>query len=537
MKAGFAPSSNHIFSRLHLPSRLGFGTEKNPMKRLTLISIAALTALTGRAALPQPDLIAEIHFAGGDKIAGDKNYSSYKTEFSSAEALALRKQTADRLAPWLSGWLQKNVGVTVAEGALKLRPLFDDLQAAEWYLEARAAAGDKPDVALAIKISADRVPLWQASLKPFFPAATFKQSAGWLIFDSGTGASKAGDILARKISAPPAGWLDMDVNWPRLAQWYPALKDLDLPETLFNVTAPNENLHINGKFFFPENVSSKLETWQFPSNTVHQPLVGFTAARGFAGWLNGQAWAQPVKFSPPANQIFIWAMAGLPFQSFAAVPVPDSAAALRQLDAGLQPVMADRNARKGFIAPFTLSMTNDQLTLLGAPVMAPYVRAVKEPSGQYLLAGGFANPLKSKPLPPELFQALAAPNLVFYHWEITAERLPLLANLSQLTLLLTRHKQMDGTTAAYEWIDKIGPTLGNTDTEITQTAPDQFTFTRKAPGGLTAFELFALASWLEAPDFPHCDLKLGATLDRPKVRIKKPHAAPAMTPGAPAPGN
>jgi len=32
-------------------------------------------------------------------------------------------------------------------------------------------------------------------------------------------------------------------------------------------------------------------------------------------------------------------------------------------------------------------------------------------------------------------------------------------------------------------------------------------FSRKAPGGLTALELFAFASWLEATNFPGCDLR------------------------------
>jgi len=141
---------------------------------------------------------------------------------------------------------------------------------------------------------------------------------------------------------------------------------------------------------------------------------------------------------------------------------------------------------------------------------------------------------KSKPLSSELFQHLASPNLVFYHWEVTKERLPLLLNLSQLTLLLTRHKQLDGESVAYKWVAKIGPTLGTTDTEIMQTAPDQFSFTRKAPSGLTAFELLALANWLEAADFPHCNLNLPPISERLK-QLRGKHtntiAKPIVLPG------
>ena len=150
----------------------------HPMKQVFTILTLALSAIAGRAALPQPDLLAQIHFAGAAKIFADKNSAAFTNEFCSAEALALRKQTADKLSGWLAGWLQKNAGVTVPDGAAKLRPLFDDLQTAEWFLEARAAADGKPEVGIAIRLDAGRTQLWQSNLKLIFPAATIRQSGG-----------------------------------------------------------------------------------------------------------------------------------------------------------------------------------------------------------------------------------------------------------------------------------------------------------------------------------------------------------------------
>jgi hypothetical protein len=86
-------------------------------------------------------------------------------------------------------------------------------------------------------------------------------------------------------------------------------------------------------------------------------------------------------------------------------------------------------------------------------------------------------------------------------------------------------------------LNHVGPTLGNSVTEITQTAPNELTFMRKAPGGLTAVELFALASWLEAPNFPGCDLQLPPPRrklnHRPPVNVMSAPATPA--PAMPAP--
>ena len=492
------------------------------MKNLFLILTLALAAAGVRAALPSPDLVAQIHFAGAQKISAGKNFTAFTNEFCSDEALALRTQTADKLSVWLAGWLQANLNTTVTGGASKLRPLFDDLQSAEWFLESRAAAGGPAEVALAIKLDAARASLWPANLKPFFPAATFKSSGGWLIFESGTGAQKLGDALEQKISAPATNWLSVDVNWPRLGQWFPKLKELELPETAFEVSADAANLLIKGKFYFPENLALKLGAWQCPSNTVHQPLASFTAARGFGGWLKTKSWARQFGVPPSANQAFIWAMNGMAFQMFAAVPVANAASALKQFNAQVDPVVAERNAQYGFITPLTLTVTNGQTSLVGMPGMAPYVQAVREPGGEFLFAGGFPNTVRRQPLPPELFQQLATPGLVYYHWENTADRIAPQSQLNQFLLMATRHKQLDGLSAPYKWVFKFAPGLSNTVTEVTQTAPDQFTFKRKAPGGLTAFEFLALANWLEATNFPGCNLDLPPPSERLKqLRQKK----------------
>ena len=79
--------------------------------------------------------------------------------------------------------------------------------------------------------------------------------------------------------------------------------------------------------------------------------------------------------------------------------------------------------------------------------------------------------------------------------------------LSQLVFSLAGRLQIGAQSAAAKWLDRIGPALGNTVTEMTQTAPDEWTFKRKAPGGLTAFELVALANWIEATNFPCYDFR------------------------------
>jgi len=265
-----------------------------------------------------------------------------------------------------------------------------------------------------------------------------------------------------------------------------------------------------------------LPQWHAPTNSIHEPLVSFTAVRGFAPWLARQN--LPYEISPVPDQVFIWAQSQLPFLAFAAVPVPDAKQALAQFG---QKLSANTAWQNHFIMPLTMMVTNSQISWTGLPpFVSPSVQAVHGASGDFLLAGLFPNAPGRRPLPPELFAQLATPDLVYYQWEITAERLKELPQLSQLGLMLTKHKQLDGNSAAAKWLEKTGPALGIAVTTARQTAPDELSFTRKAPGGLTAVELQSLANWLEATNFPGCDLSLPS---RPIFKGRK------QLPAAPAP--
>jgi hypothetical protein len=131
---------------------------------------------------------------------------------------------------------------------------------------------------------------------------------------------------------------------------------------------------------------------------------------------------------------------------------------------------------------------------------------------------------------------LNEPNLVYYHWEVTGPRLKGLPELSQLLLMATLHEQLDNDSAANKWLETFGPKLGSTVSEFTQTAPNELTLNRRAPAGLTAVELTALASWLEAKNFPGCDISVPPPRTHPGQRqikvLSTPTAAPAPAPAA-----
>ena len=510
---------------------------KSPVKKLSAVSVVWLIALVVRATLPQPDLLVQAHFAGAQKISAGRHAAAFTNEFCSREALALRAQTAAKLSGWLSGWLQTNLNTTVPGGAAKLRPLLDDLQAAEFFLEIRAAANGQPEAAIAIKLDLPRAQLWQASLKPFFPAATFKFPGGWLVFDSNPALLALGDKVAQRISAPPASWFDLDVNWPRLAQWHPLLKELALPETQFTLTAPADYLSINGRFYFPDNFALQLESWRMPTNAIHVPFTSFTAVRGFSSWLQSQSWVQSCLITPVPNQAIIWSLPALPIHTFASVPVPNAASALSQACQRLTPVFSAANAANELSAQIMPEMAGNEVDFPKTPWVAMKLRALTEPAGQFLLGELAPNTPNRKPLPPELYRRLETKGLVFYHYEATGERLKQLLYLTQLGLMITRHQQLSDSMPAFNWVQAIGtnltvnPARDHTDTEITVSGPAELTFARKSPVIFTALEFYALEAWLEGPAFPGFDL---VKLRAPHKRLTQPSHQPfQLTPLVP----
>jgi hypothetical protein len=533
------------------------------MNKFLTISLCLAATAAVAAKTPTPDLIARIHFVGVEQISANTNSTAFTNLFCSAEAQALREQTLEKLSHFPGTWFKNRIAADAGDEAKQFRPLLDDLLKSEWLWEIRDTTNAAPENVLAIRLNAARAQLWRENLAAVLQAWTrltvaetangwrlkkdmppnlvrFVRVGDWVVLSWGQNELPLSDDVIQRIQAEkrpaPAKrnyWLAVDLDWPRLARWFSPLKIFDFPKLGMQVVGHSGNLRFDGKFTLTQPLPP-LGKWQMPTNAIHQPLTGFTAVRGIGPWLARQSWARPYEIQPPPDQFFTWSILSIPFQTFAATPVSNTNAALTQLDAKLSRVF-NGNPQVGFLAPMTTVLTNNAIAWRGVPYALPFVRALREPAGDFLFGGFFPNTPRSRPLPPELFQQLNTPNLVYYHWEITAERLKALPQLTQLMLLMTWHKQLNGNSAAGKWLNRIGPTLGNSVTEVVQTGPSELTFTRKAPGGLMAFEFIALANWLEATNFPGCDLRLPPRLVRPRRPLPQTTNAPAAPARLPPP--
>jgi len=508
-------------------------------------------AMTAQAA-PPADLIAQIHFAGAKQISADTNSQAFTNIFCSVEARELEGQTLDKLSHFPGTWFKPRIAAGAGDEAKRFRPLLDDLLKAEWIWEVHATTSGVPETLLAVRLGADRAQLWQNDLAGILQTWTrlpvtktgngwllkkdqppnrvrFARVGDWVVLSWGQNELPFSDGVIRRLQAEkrpvPAAkdyWVAADVDWPRLASWFAPLKNFDFPKIEMQIAGRNGDLWANGKFILSRPLPPP-ERWRMPTNTIHQPLESFTAVRGIGPWLSRQSWVKRYEIQPPPDQLYIWALPPIPMRTFAAAPMPEASAVVAQLNTRLSPVFTG-NTRSGFLSPVVTVFTNNEIAWRSVPFASPFLRALREPAGSFLFGGFFPNSERSQPLPRELFEQLNTPGLVYYHWEITSERLGSLSALTQLMLMITWHKPLGENSIASKWLNRIKPALGPTVTEVTRTGPNELTFLRKASCGLTAFELIALANWLEAADFPGCDLRV------PPRAIRREH----FLPGAPA---
>ena len=232
----------------------------------------------------------------------------------------------------------------------------------------------------------------------------------------------------------------------------------------------------------------RLPPWEIPTNLIHQPLTSFTAVR---------AW-QKLRLSPPPDQAYFWAQPGIPFQTYVAVPLPAASNQLSQLAARLVPKANLWLATNGE-GTFQWKTNLPALVWKNALMISPFLIPVVVNQHDYLLGGLYPLPAGDATLPA----ALDIPNLVYYHFEQSGERIDASLFITQLFRMVFHKPQLLATTAATKWLKNVEPLMGGSTTTVTRINPQQLAFTRQSTLGFTALELQLLADWLESPQFPH----------------------------------
>ena len=102
---------------------------------------------------------------------------------------------------------------------------------------------------------------------------------------------------------------------------------------------------------------------------------------------------------------------------------------------------AHTNWQSHLIMPVTMVMTNDQISWRGFRLLRRTCGRCMSRAAIFCLPKFFRTVQVQAPA-AGIVRATHRTNLVYYDWEITAERLKLLPQLTQLALMVTHHQQL-----------------------------------------------------------------------------------------------
>ena len=508
------------------------------MKCLKLCLVLLLLTATGAATIRAADsggiLLARVHFAGSRALGQSTNGSRLAKIWALPESVQLQERVMQKLARAPEQLLAGRIENTGDHSAL-LRPLLDDCLASESVCEWKEQAG-RQSFSLAIQLDPDRASLWNTNLGQLFrswkidprPGKSgwntgwfrFSQHPRWVVVSIGINAAQSSrfDLEIEKGGRPSAALTTncfaATIDWPLLEKSLPlGSSPLKLARTEIAVSLQANDLRTVIRATYPQAHGWKFETWAFPSNIVHDPLVSFTASQKLGLFLNESKLFQRAGLNPFSGQLFFWSRAEVPFESLAAMPVKNAGQILQQVATRMTNEF-NPELRRAKAGELNWQTNSSQLVWQGLPpVVVPFLGAYKGKSGEVLLGGLFPLLPGTNPPPKELVaQFISRRDLVYYDWEITQERLTQWRILDQVYAIVTMTAKggMSGMPASgnfldlpgQKWMFALAPLLGNAATEITSTGPNEVRFTRKSHSGFSSVELLLISKWLHHPAFP-----------------------------------
>jgi hypothetical protein len=491
-----------------------------------------LMALVAGCRQEAPELAARWHSVGADGLR------------SQASVPALRSMLAHRNAPVLAERLRTNAtraalewlaagspaaAATVAQAQPLVADLLDHESAGEVWRRADGAR----EVFVAVRITAERAPLWNdrfpVLVKPAAPglgAAWVSAEKGWLFAVIPSDSPRAKAFRSRVLGTPSNASRLLDLETSPGA--FPGLRAV--------AAATNGSVVWSGTLSQPGLPELKLDPWRYPTNTIYDPLVSLTAVRGVSPRILSILGLDRHFQGQEIGQMYQWAQQESPFQTYAVVHVSQPAKVLESVNAELAGLYST-NTEPGKLDGLVMYDPAKQiLGLSSAPGPLPMLTGTENRGPGFVGFSMFRRQRSVEPVPGELLQQLEQPGLVFYDWEITSENFNhWWANL-QVRDISMGWRPAPGEGPASQWLTDSLAKVDNTVTQVRQTGPGTFAWSRKAPAGLTAFEWVLLGRWLDPalPRTPRAQRTVRSGSPAP-VPMGLPEAPPAKAASKPAP--
>jgi hypothetical protein len=466
------------------------------MRLLSCLSVV-LAVLCWTGCKPSgPPVEAQWRFVGGNTLQQQTNAPVLRDILTVKEAAPLYGLLVTNVAEqlWFLTTGETNIPASaVPHGAVIVDTVLSKLSLGQAY----RGSGGRRDWAVAIPADAATDALKVAWAK-FFAAANpaavpeVAVSGPWLVAVSDSKRVTPAAVLGQlaKIPAEAGDGLRLELNPERgpgvalVAQ----LKD--------GVVRMNAKLKFTGGEAFP----ASLPAWQVP-RLVRDPLVQFAAVRWPAPLLERLPGLKMITGDSRPSQFFIWGNPSSPtvpeVRVYGAFVGLDPQKRFQEIVNALEPVFNVAESNSVYEGSIKVEPTLPRISLNGFPLLTPpTVLVITNDVAPYLLVGAARPVLSSNRPPAELLQQVERPGVVYYQWEITGETLRNLTALDQGRDMLTRQRAFIRS-GVLRWVQAVAAlTELNSVTEASITGDREVTVTRKAPVGLTALELVAVARWL-----------------------------------------
>jgi hypothetical protein len=513
--------------------------------------------------------VIEWHFVGGTSLQTLEKAATLREVWKMPETLAWRSATFELFSQRAATHFSN--GKTNTELAALIKPLLEDLAEAESKFVFNGASTNDASWSLALRLPDERARLWSTNLWKLAAATELgaPQSAvkGWSAksaknnYGMNFTARNGWSIVSGGYSSPNEEFATSLKDKPGAAKDYvlkarvntPVVKDIfgvpqlsGMPAMAVTVTPRGEGLRSEISLQLQDDLHIKPEKWELPSKLIREPLVGFTVVQGVRPQLEQWQLFKDLQPGRIPNQLFFWSRSIIQFSEYFAADVGNPQTVVENLVSKMQKEWNQTLAQ--LAAGFVEYNTNrHSVAWRGLPIILPYLRPAEGPDSRFLVGGFFpTDDPKTNPPPAELLAQLNQKNLVYYDWEITAERIHHWRPLWQLTRIVRNHPIIENSPSE-KWLLAMSPKLGNTVTAGTLEGPREIKIVRQSPIGFNSLELVLLAHVVDPdtgarPSHPRSSnppantKRLPGSINRPVTpgtRTVTPR--PARPPGAPAP--
>lgn len=510
-------------------------------KSLALVAIG-VGSFWCHAADENDPVAARYHFIGTSQLTAT-NYDTTRKLFNLPSSVEYRDLVLNRFAG--------QIGHSISENSAVVRPMLNDLIANESTGLFGVPGAEPESFVIAARLPTDRAAVWKQNLgksSDNVNSVHVHQEGDWLIVARGAALKTAEDNFTaeirknhRPVPALKDTVLEANIDWPRLSN-VPGIASLPFKPAVLSVKVSPKGNHLRTEVHahYPQAIAWKSQQWHLPTETIHDPLVSFTAGQGVAAFMKPSQLAQRIGENPFTNQFFLWANVGIPFQTGALFPMKNAQRHVQSLGREL-PSRFNAELKKTYNGELKYLEKTNELVWQGVPILAPFVKAIHEKAGDFLCVGTFA--LIPGPQPPaDLWaQFKGRSDLVYYDWELAGPRLaqwrmvtPLLpifpvkrAGEDSVPRITKTNKVSHTPTAIVDsWISDLIPGLspsnenhsnGNVVTEMTRNSATDYTVVRSSQFGFTGIELFLLTHWLA---------------DTHPMEVRRPGTPVSMPPGS-----